>query len=73
MHEAEIHHHRRSNEEMYGQQLRPGDVIEADDRIDNRVASWWKCGPSLTGSVMRETYGKVIIVRPLPVMTFGAV
>ena len=73
LHEAEVHHHRRSNEEMYGQKLQPGDIIEENDRIDNRSDSWRKCGQALAGSMMRDTRGRIIIVRPLPVMAFGAV
>ncbi len=70
--EARVHFHRYNCIELYGQKLQPGDILMADDCIDNRVVGRWsRCGEQLAGSVMKETYGSIVIVRPLPVLILG--
>lgn len=70
--EARVHFHSFNNIELYGQKLQPGDILAADDRIDNRVSRGWsRCGEQLAGSVMKETHGVIAIVRPIPVLILG--
>lgn len=71
-HEPRLHFHHYNNVELYGQELKPGDILQANDRINNRVVHhWFRCGEQLAGSVMKETYGVIVIVRPLPILILG--
>lgn len=71
MQSARVHHHSRNMTlEMYGQRLEPGDTVEPGDVYDSSDGTWRQCGAQMHGQPLEDEV-QVVIVRPLPVMTFG--
>ena len=72
MRPAQICFHFDSQEEVYGQALELGDLINDGDVYDSPIHGTWKKVPTgLCGKTVERSAGAgAYIVRPLPVLEF---